>query len=113
MPRRGSRKGDMLVPCAGALAEEYENLGGEVLMAGKPFAPIYDAALELAGNPDKSKVLAIGDGPETDIKGAMQNGLNCLFVTGGINTSATIVSDVKKRYPEAKILSSMQELDWH
>ena len=111
-PDKMVRRGDIIVPCAGALAEIYEELGGEVLMAGKPFAPIYDAALELAGNPEKKKVLAIGDGPETDIKGALANDLACLFITGGINTSASIVADVKTRYPAAQIMGTMLELDW-
>jgi ribonucleotide monophosphatase NagD (HAD superfamily) len=111
-PDKMVRRGDIIVPCAGALADVYEELGGEVLMAGKPFAPIYDAALELAGSPDKKKVLAIGDGPETDIKGAAANDLSCLFITGGINTSPTIVADVKSRYPGAQIIGTMLELDW-
>lgn len=111
-PDKVVRKGDVIVPCAGSLAEAYENLGGEVLMAGKPFAPIYDAALELAGNPERAQVLAIGDGPETDIKGALANDLACLFITGGINTSVTIVYEVKSRYPDARMMGSMLELDW-
>ena len=111
-PDKMVRRGDIIVPCAGALAEVYEAIGGEVLMAGKPFAPIYDAALELAGNPEKKKVLAIGDGPETDIKGALANDLACLFITGGINTSVSIVADVKRQYPAAQIMGTMLELDW-
>ncbi len=111
-PDKIVRKGNLLVLCAGSLAEAYENMGGNVLMAGKPFAPIYEAALQLAGADDRSKVLAIGDGPETDVKGAAANDLACLFVTGGINTSATIVADVKERYPAARIMATMQELDW-
>ena len=81
-------------------------------MAGKPFAPIYDVALELAGSPSRAKVMAIGDGPETDVKGALANDLACLFVTGGINTSETIVAEVKSRYPAAQIMGTMLELDW-
>jgi ribonucleotide monophosphatase NagD (HAD superfamily) len=100
------------LPCAGALAFEYQVMGGEVLMAGKPFAPIYDVALELAGDPDRTQVLAIGDGPETDVKGAGQNGLACLFVTGGINTSATILADTQARFPDVEIVASMPELYW-
>ena len=111
-PDKVVRKGNLLVLCAGALAEAYEGLGGKVEMAGKPFAPIYDEALALAGARDRARVLAIGDGPETDIKGALANDLACLFVTGGINTSATIIADVKVRYPKARIMATMQELDW-
>ncbi len=103
---------DRLYPCAGAIAEEYEVLGGKVLMAGKPFAPIYDEALALVGKPDKAQVLAIGDGPETDIKGALDNGLACVFVSGGINLDADAEAVVRAKYHTAKILRAMPELYW-
>lgn len=111
-PDKVVRKGDLLLPCAGALAFEYQAMGGEILMAGKPFAPIYEVALQLAGSPDRSQVLAIGDGPETDIQGAAQNALACLFVTGGINTSANIGADVRQRFPDVEIVATMPELYW-
>ena len=85
-------RGDTLIYCAGALARRYEELGGSVIYAGKPYAPIYDRALALAeqirGAPvDKRRVLAIGDGMRTDIVGATRAGLDVLFVTGGIHRS--------------------------
>jgi HAD superfamily hydrolase (TIGR01459 family) len=85
-------RGDTLVYCAGALARRYEDLGGSVIYAGKPYAPIYDRALALVervrGAPgDKHRVLAIGDGMKTDIIGATRAGLDALFVTGGIHRS--------------------------
>jgi HAD superfamily hydrolase (TIGR01459 family) len=85
-------RGDTLIYCAGALARRYEDLGGSVVYAGKPYAPIYDRALALAkqirGVPvEKRRVLAIGDGMRTDILGATRAGLDVLFVTGGIHRS--------------------------
>jgi HAD superfamily hydrolase (TIGR01459 family) len=85
-------RGDTLIYCAGALARRYEELGGSVVYAGKPHAPIYDRALALAerarGEPiEKRRVLAIGDGMKTDIAGATRAGLDALFVTGGIHRS--------------------------
>jgi HAD superfamily hydrolase (TIGR01459 family) len=85
-------RGETLIHCAGALAARYEELGGPVLYAGKPHAPIYHQALALAerargGTIDKSRVLAIGDGMKTDIAGAARAGLDALFVTGGIHRS--------------------------
>lgn len=89
-PDRVVQRGDRLVYCGGALAELYETLGGEVIMAGKPYPPIYDDCLakaaELAGHPiDKARVLAIGDGVVTDAKGANDQGLDLLFVAAGIH----------------------------
>jgi HAD superfamily hydrolase (TIGR01459 family) len=85
-------RGDTLIYCAGALARRYEELGGSVVYAGKPYAPIYDRALTLAeqirGAPiEKPGVLAIGDGMRTDVTGASRAGLDVLFVTGGIHRS--------------------------
>src|SRR5205823_3527816 len=83
-------RGDKLVYCAGALADLYRDLGGEVLYAGKPHRPIYDEALariaELrGGRPPLGRVLAIGDSVRTDVTGATQFGVDCLFVTAGIH----------------------------
>ncbi len=82
--------GDTLVYCSGAIAQRYAELGGAVVQAGKPFPPIYHAALRLAqdrvGRPlEARRVLAIGDGIRTDVKGARDFGLDCLFVTSGIH----------------------------
>src|SRR5262249_44834998 len=38
-------RGDALVYCAGALAAEYQRMGGEVTYAGKPHWPVYERAL--------------------------------------------------------------------
>lgn len=85
-------RGDRLVWCAGALARLYEDLGGEVAILGKPHAPIYQAALDrlgkLAGAPvAKEEVLAIGDGLPTDIRGAVSQDIDVLFITAGIHAS--------------------------
>ena len=81
-------RGDKLVYCAGALAAIYEKLGGNVVYAGKPHAPIYELALEtiasLAGRAvSKHEVLAIGDGVNTDIAGAAGLGIDAVFVASG------------------------------
>jgi HAD superfamily hydrolase (TIGR01459 family) len=112
------QKGDILIPCAGALAHAYEKIGGKVLMAGKPFTPIYDLAISKAQEKlghaiDKSQILCIGDGPHTDIKGAADLGVPCVFITDGINSSDDIVAETKKTVPHANIIAHMPELDWH
>jgi HAD superfamily hydrolase (TIGR01459 family) len=79
--------GDKRLFCAGALARDYEAMGGTVYYFGKPHPPIYDLARQrlaaLTGTADMS-VLAIGDGIATDIQGGMAEGIDTLFVTGGI-----------------------------
>jgi HAD superfamily hydrolase (TIGR01459 family) len=95
-PDRVVQKGDAIIYCAGALADLYVELGGEVIMAGKPFAPIYDLALAeaeaLKGGPVKrSRVLCIGDGLGTDVKGANDQDLDVLFIAKGIHAEAAMV----------------------
>jgi HAD superfamily hydrolase (TIGR01459 family) len=85
-------RGDHLIWCAGALAQAYEEIGGEVIYAGKPYAPIYDLALaragKLRGKPvARDRVLAIGDGVRTDLVGAVRQGIDCLFVAAGIHAA--------------------------
>ncbi len=70
--------------CAGALAARYTELGGIVHAFGKPYADVYDLCLDALGIPDRGKVLAIGDGLETDIRGARDAGIDALLVTGGL-----------------------------
>ena len=111
-PDKVVRIGNDLVLCAGTLAEAYAQLGGEVLMAGKPFTPIYDLALQKAGNPPRDQVMVIGDGPETDVKGAELQGLPCYFVSGGINSAHDIEDKVRSAFPAVKILGSSSELEW-
>jgi HAD superfamily hydrolase (TIGR01459 family) len=84
-------RGDTLVYCAGALADAYAALGGEVLYCGKPHAPIYDMALTTAASlrggtiPARDRVLAVGDSVRTDLKGAAAFGLDVMFVTSGLH----------------------------
>lgn len=85
-------RGDRLVSCAGAIAELYRELGGEVIFYGKPHRPIYERAMELAaaqlGRPARrDRVLAIGDSVRTDLAGAHGFGIACLFVTRGIHAA--------------------------
>lgn len=92
-PDRIVQRGDRIIYCGGSLADVYEELGGRVTMAGKPFAPIYDLALveaeRLLGRlVDRSRVLCIGDGVITDVLGADQQALDCLFIAQGIHGDA-------------------------
>lgn len=97
-PDRVVQRGDRLIFCAGALADLYESLGGTVVMAGKPYGAIYDLALaeaeRLLGRPaDRDRVLCVGDGVITDVKGAHDQKLACLFIAKGIHGEKAIGPD--------------------
>ena len=84
-------RGDRLIYCAGAIAELYRELGGEVIFYGKPHRPIYERAMALAAErcghtAQLDRVLAIGDSVRTDLTGAHGFGIDCLFVTRGIHS---------------------------
>lgn len=83
-------RGDRLIYCAGAIAELYRELGGDVVFYGKPHRPIYDQAMALAKaksgiDTPLNRVLAIGDSVRTDLAGAHAYGIDCLFITRGIH----------------------------
>lgn len=80
--------GETRIYCAGALAEFYEELGGKSLYFGKPHPPIYDRARRLMDLDDHARILVIGDGIRTDVLGAEQESIDCLFVTGGLAADA-------------------------
>jgi HAD superfamily hydrolase (TIGR01459 family) len=85
-------RGHDLVYCAGALAHLYEEDGGEVIYAGKPYAPIYELSEEtiagIAGRKvARSEILAIGDGIRTDMAGAADYGLDAVFVASGLHVA--------------------------
>lgn len=120
-PDKIVRRGERLIYCAGALAARYEELGGEVAMAGKPAAPIYELAFrklsELARKPvGKDMVLTIGDGPETDIRGAADFGLVTTLIAGGISEIGVdpqaLEAEVQLAVPHAQIVRSLPELMW-
>lgn len=89
-PDKVVEEGDRIIYCGGALADAYEDLGGRVMMAGKPFNPIYEQARNLLEKAvghrvAHNRVLAIGDSVRTDAMGSAQYGIPLLFITGSIH----------------------------
>lgn len=101
-PDLKAERGGKLIYCAGAIAQAYEALGGSVQYAGKPYAPIYEAALKIAarlrgGSIEKDRVLAIGDGVATDIRGASHSGIRSVYIASGVNiTRGVALEDAAK-----------------
>lgn len=113
-------RGDRLLYCAGALAQSYAAKGGEVSYAGKPHLPVYARALaeieRLAGRPvERSRVLCVGDGIETDLAGAHAAGLASVFVASPIfvpeGLSAAVLERLFANQPFAP-LAAMPALAW-
>lgn len=78
--------------CAGAVAQLYSEMGGESLYFGKPHPPIYDLArrrLSQVAKVADDRILCIGDGMATDVRGAMGEDLDCLFISGGLAAAET------------------------
>ena len=94
--------GETRIYCAGALAALYEDMGGRTLYFGKPHPPIYDMArrrMAEFGLTDDSRVLAVGDGINTDVAGAMGENLDVLFVSGGL-AAEQFGADVENPNPD-------------
>jgi HAD superfamily hydrolase (TIGR01459 family) len=102
--------GDKRLYCAGALAQAYEQMGGTALYFGKPHPPIYDLArrrLAESGTSDP-QILCIGDGFRTDVQGGVSEGLDTVFITGGLEAER-FGPDVEA--PEAGLLLSWIEAE--
>lgn len=105
--------GEDLLPCAGALATIYEQLGGSVAWAGKPYRPAYDLALAAAADArggrsvEPHKVLVIGDAVRTDLAGARLMGFDSLFIAGGIHRDETMRGGEVASAGLAKVLDGL------
>ena len=97
-PDRVVVRGGVTEPCAGAIADVYEGLGGRVEWYGKPFHTIYDYALSLAGTPPREAVLAVGDALVTDMLGAAKQGFDAVFVQGGIHSGEPFPAGFGSQY---------------
>lgn len=97
-PDRVVVRGGVSEPCAGAIADVYEGMGGRVEWYGKPFHTIYDYALSLAGHPPRDAVLAVGDALVTDMLGAAKQGFDAVFVQGGIHAGEPFPAGFATQY---------------
>ena len=114
------QRGGKLVWCAGALARLYTELGGNSVYYGKPHAPIYAEALRLArmaAERAEPRVLVLGDGLETDIRGANRAGLDAVFIADGIHgedvremTASAVAALCRRAGVTAK--GAMRKLVW-
>ena len=96
-PDRVVHRGGIPEPCAGAIAERYEAMGGSVTWYGKPDRLVYEQCLARAGliagrafHP--RQVLAVGDSIATDFVGAAGMGFSFIFVTQGIEAAEVDVA---------------------
>lgn len=92
---------------AGAIAKLYEELGGIVEYTGKPYSQIYDVCYERLGQITKSRILMIGDGLQTDIKGANDFGIDSLFIKEGIYQQQIEAQIQKHKANEESILNTL------
>ena len=87
--------------CAGALAHCYEGMGGTVAYVGKPHPLVYRLCLDMLGISRQARILAVGDGLETDIAGARAAGIDSLLVTGGLLAEEFGVKRMQAPPPDA------------
>jgi HAD superfamily hydrolase (TIGR01459 family) len=81
--------------CAGAIADLYERMDGDVFWAGKPHANAYEAAWAEAeavrrAPVPRQRTIAVGDSLRTDLRGAEAAGIDAIFVASGIHRDETM-----------------------
>ena len=96
--------------CAGSVAKVFEDLGGEVIYFGKPHKEIYNMCFG-----SNEKVLAIGDNLRTDIKGANNLKIDCIFISEGVHrkefNNFSELNKLLKKY-DVKANFFQKELKW-
>jgi HAD superfamily hydrolase (TIGR01459 family) len=95
-------RGGVRVICAGALAQDYAALGGDVRSLGKPDPAIYPTVFDMLGIADRRRILAVGDALRTDIAGAAAAGIDGAWVIGGIH--AEELGAVNGTLPPAEVI---------
>ena len=103
-------RGNVEELCAGSVAKVFEELGGEVVYFGKPHKEVYNMCF----NADE-KVLAIGDNLRTDIKGANNLNIDCIFISNGVHRDeykdTSELESLLKKY-EVNANFFQKELKW-
>ncbi len=103
-------RGNIEELCAGSVAKVFEDLGGEVVYFGKPYKEIYNLCFN-----SSEKVLAIGDNLRTDIKGANNLDIDCIFISEGVHRdeykSVSELDALLKKY-KVKANFFQKELQW-
>ena len=80
----------------GTMADAYRDMGGEVVLYGKPGVAHFSAALRAAGVDDAGRALMVGDSLHHDILGAAAAGLDSLFVVDS-GVHATDMAEVSEK----------------
>lgn len=121
-PDRQVERGSRMIACAGAIAALYAEMGGAVTWYGKPYPEIYVAARALIAGlrggcvPDE-RLLAIGDGADTDIKGAFEAGIRSVYIASpvslgkGVGLTAETLAALFASRPH-KPIAAMTGLRW-
>lgn len=123
-PDRVVHVGAQLLPCAGVIADLYEDMGGTVVWAGKPYLPIYARAKKMAEGlrgtaVEPSRIAMIGDSLRTDVEGARAFGIDAIFIAQGIHRDALtkggdemkMIADFIER-EQADVIAAMPALAW-
>ncbi len=68
-------------------------ISGEIGIS-KPHKGFFDYVLSTVDEKDKSKILVVGDSLTSDIKGALDAGLDCVYIGKEVNEATYMVSNI-------------------
>lgn len=117
-------RGNKLIYCAGAIADAYGAIGGDVVYAGKPYKPIYDLAFgqvmaRHGSAVPRHRIIAIGDGVKTDIAGAAKAKIDSVFVASAVHVasgaSGVLNNEILSQlFPDnaSRPIAALTQLNW-
>jgi HAD superfamily hydrolase (TIGR01459 family) len=100
---------------AGAIAEQYEKMGAPVYFHGKPFRKFYATLLKEVAPIEKNRILMIGDSLKTDVKGAINNGLDSLLfldLTSYDELSESQITESNQRISREQIFAQINKMGY-
>ncbi len=98
-----------IIPGAGSIIAAVQTASGTVpTIIGKPYRPLFDAAIEILNTPPEQTVM-LGDRLDTDIEGGQMVGLKTILVLTGVTTQAEAeASRVKADFTYANLIELRQ-----
>lgn len=101
-------------PGTGSIVQQIADIAGKSpLVMGKPQRQIFDMAAQQLNVP-LPRMLMIGDNIDTDVRGALQHGMQAAFVLTGVSTQQDLQqAQLSPHFIAQNLLNLVRQIDMH